>query len=32
MTEEEYLRMRNLLNAIVQQQATFAENQAKADA
>jgi hypothetical protein len=32
MTEEEYLRMRNLLDAVVVQQATFAENQIKADA
>ena len=32
MTEEEYIRMRNLLDAVVEQQATFAENQAKADA
>jgi flagellar hook-associated protein FlgK len=31
MTEEEYIRMRNLLDAVVEQQATFAENQAKAD-
>ena len=31
MTEEEYMRMRNLLDAVVEQQATFAENQAKAD-
>jgi hypothetical protein len=32
MTQEEYLRMRNLLDAVVEQQATFAENQSKADA
>lgn len=32
MTEEEYIRMRNLLDAVVEQQAAFAENQAKADA
>jgi hypothetical protein len=32
MTEEEYIRMRNLLDAVVEQQATFAENQSKADA
>jgi len=32
MTEEEYIRMRNLLDTVVEQQATFAENQAKADA
>ncbi|HJZ82433.1 MAG TPA: hypothetical protein VKD91_18870 [Pyrinomonadaceae bacterium] len=32
MTEEEYVRMRNLLDAVVEQQATFAENQAKASA
>ena len=32
MTEEEYIRMRNLLDAVVEQQATFSENQAKADA
>jgi hypothetical protein len=31
MTEEEYIRMRNLLDAVVEQQATFAENQARAD-
>jgi hypothetical protein len=31
MTEEEYIRMRNLLDTVVEQQATFAENQAKAD-
>ena len=31
MTEEEYIRMRNLLDAVVEQQATFAENQIKAD-
>jgi flagellar hook-associated protein FlgK len=32
VTEEEYMRMRNLLDAVVEQQATFAENQIKADA
>jgi hypothetical protein len=32
VTEEEYIRMRNLLDAVVEQQATFSENQAKADA
>jgi len=32
MTEEEYIRMRNLLDAVVEQQVAFAENQAKADA
>jgi hypothetical protein len=31
MTEEEYIRMRNLLDAVVEQQATFAENQRKAE-
>ena len=31
MTEEEYTRMRNLLDAVIEQQATFAENQRKAD-
>jgi type VI protein secretion system component VasK len=31
MTEEEYIRMRNLLDAVVEQQGTFAENQRKAD-
>jgi hypothetical protein len=32
MTEEEYLRMKNILNAVIEQQAVFAENHAKADA
>jgi len=32
MTEEEYLRMKNLLNTVIEQQTIFAENQAKADA
>lgn len=32
MTEEEYLKMRNLLNSVIEQQATFAENQAKVEA
>jgi hypothetical protein len=32
MTEEEYLRMKNILNAIIEQQAVFEENQRKADA
>lgn len=32
MTEEEYIRMRNLLDAVVEQQVAFAENQTKADA
>jgi len=32
MTEEEYIRLKNLLNTVVEQQATFAENQTKADA
>jgi hypothetical protein len=32
MTEEEYLRMRNILNAIIEQQAVFEENHRKADA
>ena len=31
MTEEEYIRMRNLLDVVIEQQATFAENQRKAD-
>jgi len=31
MTEEEYIRMRNLLDTVIEQQATFAENQRKAD-
>jgi uncharacterized coiled-coil protein SlyX len=32
MTEEEYLRMKNILNAIIEQQAVFEENHRKADA
>ena len=32
MTEEEYIRMKNLLNAVIEQQATFAERQAQTDA
>ena len=32
MSEEEYTRLRNLLNTVVEQQATFAENHAKAEA
>ena len=31
MTEEEYIRMKNLLNTVIEQQASFAENQRKAD-
>jgi predicted RNA-binding protein len=31
VTEEEYIRMRNLLDTVVEQQATFAENQRKAE-
>ena len=31
MTEEEYVRMRNLLDTVIEQQATFAENQRKAE-
>jgi len=31
MTEEEYVRMRNLLNTVIEQQAAFAENQTKAE-
>lgn len=31
MTEQEYIRLKNLLNTVVEQQATFAENQTKAD-
>jgi hypothetical protein len=30
MTEEEYIRMRNLLDTVIEQQAIFAENQRKA--
>jgi hypothetical protein len=32
MTEQEYQRLQNLLSTVIEQQATFAENQAKADA
>jgi len=32
MTEEEYTRLRNLLDTVVEQQALFAENQVKAEA
>jgi hypothetical protein len=32
MTEEEYIRMKNMLDAVIEQQAAFAENLAKADA
>jgi hypothetical protein len=32
MTEQEYQRLQNLLSTVIAQQATFAENQAKADA
>jgi hypothetical protein len=32
VTQEEYIRLKNLLNTVVEQQATFSENQAKADA
>jgi predicted ArsR family transcriptional regulator len=32
MTEEEYLRMKNILNAIMEQQAIFEENHRKAEA
>jgi hypothetical protein len=32
MTEEEYQRLQNLLGTVIEQQATFSENQAKADA
>lgn len=31
MSEEEYLRFKNLLGTVIEQQAVFAENQAKAD-
>jgi len=31
MTEQEYQRLQNLLSTVIEQQATFAENQAKAD-
>ncbi|HVQ37924.1 MAG TPA: hypothetical protein VMS31_10355 [Pyrinomonadaceae bacterium] len=32
MTEEEYLRMKNLLNTVIEQQAGFAERHSKAEA
>ena len=32
MTEEEYLRMKNILNTVIEQQAVFEENHRKADA
>lgn len=32
MTEEEYLRMKNILNTVIEQQAGFAERHAKAEA
>jgi len=32
MTEEEYLRMKNILNAIIEQQAIFEDNHRKAEA
>ena len=32
MTEEEYLRMKNILNAVIEQQAVFEENHRKAEA
>jgi hypothetical protein len=32
MTEQEYQRLQNLLSTVIEQQATFAENQTKADA
>ena len=32
MTEEEYLRMKNILSAIIEQQAVFEENHRKAEA
>jgi chromosome segregation ATPase len=31
MTEEEYLRMKNLLNTVIEQQVSLSENQAKAE-
>ncbi len=31
MTEEEFLRFKNLLGTVIEQQGVFAENQAKAD-
>ncbi len=32
MTNEEYLRMKNLLNTVIEQQVVLSENQTKADA
>jgi hypothetical protein len=32
MTEEEYLRMKNILNTVIEQQAGFAERHSKAEA
>lgn len=32
MTGEEFMRFKNLLGTVIEQQAVFAENQAKADA
>jgi len=32
MNEQEYQRLQNLLSTVIEQQATFAENQTKADA
>ncbi|HYT49038.1 MAG TPA: hypothetical protein VEL78_01515 [Pyrinomonadaceae bacterium] len=32
MTDQEYQRFENLLSTVIEQQATFAENQTKADA
>jgi hypothetical protein len=32
MSEEEFLRFKNLLGTVIEQQAVFAENQTKADA
>ena len=32
MNEEEFLRFKNLLGTVIEQQAVFAENQTKADA
>ncbi len=32
MTNEEYLRMKNILNTVIEQQAVLSENQTKADA
>jgi len=31
MTEEEYIRMKNLLNTVIEQQAVFADNHRKSD-